>query len=81
MNILRHEGVAGDKVGEANQGMHQGKLSRVIELQPRYPLAVGQHCGLSQFPELTSIDEGLQNILLNVEVVVGDSRHLVSHLR
>ncbi len=65
-------------VGEAQQGMHQGQLARMIELQARNAFAVGEESGLAELAELAAIDEGLQHVLLNVEVVVGDGRKFVS---
>jgi hypothetical protein len=52
--------------------MHHRQLSRVIELEARYPLSTGKGGGLSQFPQLPAVDKGLQDVLLDVVVVVAD---------
>jgi len=37
--------------------MHHRQLSRVIELEARYPLSTGKDGGLSQFPQLPAVDK------------------------
>ena len=64
------EGVAGGDMGEAQQSVHQGQLPRMIQLQAGNAFAVGQQGGLAEFAQLAAIDEGFQNVLLNVEVVI-----------
>ena len=74
------EGAAGSDVSEADQGVHQGQLSWVVEFESRDAFTAGKHRGLGQVMELPSIDEALQEILLNVKIVVADGRELVSEL-
>jgi hypothetical protein len=38
-------------------------LPRVIELEPWYPLSIGQDGRLGQFPQLSAVDEGLQALV------------------
>ena len=66
------EGAAGSDVSEAYQGVHQGQLSWVVEFESRDTFTAGKHRGLGQVMELASIDEALQDILLNVKIVVAD---------
>ncbi len=66
------KGAFGGDVGEAQQGVHQGQLPRMIELQTGNPFAVGEDRGLAELAELAAIDKGFENVLLNVEVVVDD---------
>ena len=66
------EGAAGSDVSEAYQGVHQGQLSRVVEFEPGDAFTAGKDSGLGQVMELPSIDEALQDILLNVKIVVAD---------
>ena len=68
-------------VREAHQGMHQGQLPRVIELQTRDALAVRQDGGLAEVPQLTAIDEGFQDVLLNIQIVVHNRGELLTELR
>ena len=72
--------VAGSNVSEANQGMHEGKLSRVVEFEPRDAFTTGKHGGLGQVTQLTSIDKAFQDVLLDVKIVVANGREPVSEL-
>jgi len=74
------KGAFGGDVGEAQQSVHQGQLPRVIELQAGNPFAVGQDRGLAELVKLAAIDEGFENVLLNVEVVVDDRGKLLPEL-
>ena len=61
-------------MGEAHERVHQGELPRVVKLEAGDALSRwrdGRFCELSQ---LATINEGLQNILLYVQVVVVDRR-------
>ena len=51
---------------------HEGQLSWVVEFESRDTFTAGKHRGLGQVMELASIDETLQDILLNVKIVVAD---------
>jgi Mg-chelatase subunit ChlI len=44
----------------------------VVEFKSRDAFTAGKHRGLGQVMELASIDEALQDILLNVKIVVAD---------
>jgi len=65
-------------MGEAQQRVHDRKLSRMIELQPRSALAVGKDGGLSQLPQFTAIQKCFQDVPLHVLVSVGDALHFLS---
>ena len=43
-------------VGKANQRLHQGQLSGMIELEPWNTFAVGQNRGLGELEQLSAID-------------------------
>jgi hypothetical protein len=43
-----------------------------------YPLSVGEDGWLGEFPQLAAIDKGLQDVLLDIVIVVDDSRHPLS---
>src|SRR5262249_41492226 len=60
----------GRDVRDADQGMHQSELPRVVQLQARHTFAGGEDGGLAQGPELPAIDEGLQDVLLHIEVAI-----------
>jgi len=68
------EGITGCDVCEANERMHQGELPRVIELEARNALSGRGDCRFRELSQLAAIDEGFQDILLNVEVVIVDCR-------
>src|SRR5579864_2167013 len=53
---------------------HDRKLPWVIDLEPRNTLSRWGNCRFRKFSELAAIDEGLQNILLSVEVIIVDGR-------
>jgi hypothetical protein len=78
MDLAGAEGAGGGDLGEADQGMHQGQLPGVVELEAGDAFA---GCGESRFGELLklpAIDKRLEDILLDVEVVVGDRGKLVA---
>ena len=45
----------------------------MIELEPRDALSGGGHGGLAEGSQLTSVDEGFQDVLSGIEVVLGDA--------
>ena len=49
----------------------------MIELQPGNPSTAGDS-GLAELQELAAIDEGFQNVLLDIVIVVDDGRKLGS---
>jgi hypothetical protein len=68
IEVGRLEGPARRDVREAHQGVHEGQLPRVIELQPGEARAGGEHRGLGEASQLAPIDEGLEDVLLDVEI-------------
>ena len=74
------KGIAGSDVSEANQGVHEGQLSWVVEFEPRDAFTTGKHGGLCQFVELASVNKALQDVLLNIKIVVANGGELVSEL-
>ena len=73
MDLGAGEGVAGWDVREANECVHKRQLPQVIQFQAGDAFAVGQQRGLTEMPELAAVDEGLQDVLLDVEVAVRDA--------
>jgi hypothetical protein len=55
--------------------MHKDKLPTVIELEARYALCGSGDCRFCKFSQLASINKGLQDVLLYVEIGVVDGRH------
>ena len=53
----------------------------MIQFQARNPSAVGKHGGLSQLTQLASVDKGLQDVLLDCEIIVADAGQLISQWR
>jgi hypothetical protein len=74
------EGVAGGDVSEAYQGVHEGQLSWVVELESRDAFTAGEHGGLGEVMELTSVNKAFQDILLNIKIVVANGREPVTEL-
>ena len=60
------------------QGMHQSQLPWMIKFQAGNPFTIGKNCGLGQFAQLASVDKGLQDVLLDSEVIVADASQLIS---
>ena len=54
--------------------MHQGQLPRAIELQTRDAFAVSEDGVLAEVPQLAAIEEGFQDVLLNIQIVVSYMR-------
>ena len=65
---------AGRQVGEPDDGVHDSQLAGVIQLDARHPLADGGDRGLREIAGVPAIDEGLQDVLLDVAAGVGDPR-------
>ena len=57
---------------EAHEGVHQGKLAGVVEPQSRNALPCRGNGRFGESSQLATVNEGLENILLDVEVVVVD---------
>jgi len=69
------EGAAGRDMREAHERMHEGQLPRVIELEAGDALSGSGDCWFCKLSQLAAIHKGLQDVLLDVEIVVVDSRH------
>src|SRR4029077_13489521 len=67
MEFRRREGIAAGNVGEAHERMHQGELARVVKLEPGNALSRRGDRRFGEPAQLTAIDEGLQNVLLDIE--------------
>lgn len=80
VEISRRELTPGGDVGKPDQRMHNGQLTWVIKLQPRDALTVPQHCRFRQLAKLATIDEGFQDVLLDVKIVVNDRAHRLAEL-
>lgn len=76
VQLLGGESVGGRDVSEAHQGVHEGELSGMVEFEAGDTSAVGQNGWLSELVELPTIHEGLQDVLLDVEVAVDDGGQL-----
>ena len=49
MKFFCGERASGGNVSETDEGVHQRKLSRMVELQARDTFATGRDCRLDQF--------------------------------
>ena len=68
------ECIAGCDVREAYKRMHQCKLPGVIELETWNALSGRCDGRLRKLSQLAAIDKRFQDVLLDVEVVIVDSR-------
>ena len=59
---------------EAHEGMHERELARIVELEAGGALSSGGDRRLRQSLQLPAINEGFEDILLDIEVVVVDGR-------
>ena len=66
------EGAASGDVGEAHEGVHQGELSGMVDFEARNAPPGWTNGRLGELAKLTAVDEGLQDVLLHIEVVIGD---------
>jgi len=60
-------------VGESHEGMHEGQLPGMIELQARDALAGEEHGWFGEVPELATVDERLEDVLLDIEIRVDNA--------
>ena len=67
-------------VCEAHERMHEGELPRVIELEARNAFACRGDRRFDKFSKLAAIDKGFKDILLHIEIVVVDRRHVFAEL-
>jgi hypothetical protein len=65
-------------LSETDQGVHQGELSGIVELEAGDAFAGRGQGGFGKVSELPAIDKGFEDIVLNVQVIVDDRRHLVA---
>jgi hypothetical protein len=70
----RSEGVAGSDVSKANQGVHEGQLSWVVELGSGNASSARKHGGLCQVMELASVNKAFQDVLPNIKTIVANGR-------
>ncbi len=66
IKLSGRKSASGCNVSETYQGMHQSQLSWMVQFQARNPFPTGKHPGLCQLTQLTSIEEGLQDVLWTV---------------
>src|SRR5215831_7668836 len=71
--------LSGDR-GEPDQGMHQRELPRVVQLQAGDAFAIWQNGGLTELSKLPAIDEGFEDVLLDIQVAVDDGSQLRAQL-
>jgi hypothetical protein len=73
-------GIAGGNMRKPDKCMHKRESPRMIELQPRDPFAAGQAGRFGEFSQLAAVGEGVEDVLLNGEITVGDGRHRPTQL-
>jgi hypothetical protein len=66
---------------EAHNGVHQGELAGMIEPQSRNAFPCGTKGRFGEPLQLAAIDEGLEEILLQVEIIVIDHRQGIPERR
>ena len=81
MEIAHRERVTSGNVREADERMHERELAGMIQFQAGNPLAVGEVCGFGEVSQLAAVHEGLEDVLLDREIPVGDGHHRVAQRR
>src|SRR5947208_15710701 len=71
--VAGSEGAFGGEVAEAHQGVHEGELPRLVELQTRNASAVGKQRGLGELTKFLAVHKGFQDILLHFQIAVDDA--------
>ena len=71
----------GGDVTEAHECVHERELPRVVELEAGDALSGRGDCRLRQLSQLPAVDEGFDDVLLHVEVIVVDGRQRVAQRR
>jgi hypothetical protein len=66
VQLFRGEGITGGYVREADEGMHQGELARMIELEAGNAFAIRQTRGFGELAQLSAVDERFQDVLWTV---------------
>jgi hypothetical protein len=66
---------------EPDQAAHEGELAWMVELATGDAFPVGQVRWLGKFTALAPIDEHFRNVLLDVQIIVGDGGDLLAELR
>ena len=75
VQLFRAEGITGGDVREADEGMHQGELARMIELEAGNAFAIRQARGFGELAQLSAVDERFRDVLLEGEIAVDDCRY------
>src|SRR5215471_14323213 len=81
MDFGGREAVLRCEMRKAHESLHESQLPRVIELESRNALAIGQNGGLSELQQLPAIDKGFQDVLLDVVIPIDDGREFVAKNR
>jgi hypothetical protein len=66
MNFTGAEGVGGRNLGKAHQGVHQGQLPRIVELEARDAFAGRGQGRCRETLQVSAINKGFEDILLLV---------------
>src|SRR5437899_689127 len=74
MDLGGGEAILRRKMRKADESLHESHLPRVIELESWNAFAIGQNRRLSQLQQLSTIDEGFQDVLLDVVISVDGGR-------
>lgn len=78
VNLHGGESRSCSDMGKPHQGLHQGELSRRVQPQSRDALSRGIDGGSRELTQLSSVDKGLENVLLDIEIVLGNVVKLLS---
>ena len=70
--LRRGKAIAGGDVREAHEGVHQGELAGMIDPQSRNAFPCRSNGRFGEPSQLAAIDEGFEDILLHVEIIVVD---------
>jgi hypothetical protein len=72
------ETVLGREMRKTYESLHESQLPRVIQLESWNAFAIGENRRLSELQQLSTVDEGFQDVLLDVVISVDDGREFVA---
>ena len=75
------EGVGGRDLRKTYEGVHEGQLARIVELEAGNAFAGRGDGGFGQPLELTAIDKRLEDVLLDIQIIVIDRGEFVAQGR
>lgn len=81
MNLDGREAIASGDMRKTDQRLHERQLPRMLQLEARDAFAIAEHGRVGELEQLASVNEGFQDVLLDVEIPIADTRELFTQSR